>query len=158
MRKFELQSESRSSDFFWLFTEIFMSLCKWFSFLIDVCRDKTVKQKKDKKSCNDINSLKFQRKKVQPYNSFCHFWFLNDLNRIFPLKAMAKCLECVNNCLHFLNLCKPKESINNTKTSSSNDSTKLLNMSKHYTLMLPTRPKPDDEIRIKAKLKDRPKE
>lgn len=71
---------------------------------------------------------------------------------------MGDCLERVNNCLQFLNLCKPKEPTNNNNQSSTSDvSQKLVNMSKYFTLMLPTRPKVNDEIRIKAKLKERPK-
>lgn len=72
---------------------------------------------------------------------------------------MGDCLERVNNCLQFLNLCKPRESTNNNQNTTKDDSSnRLINMSKYYTLVLPTRPKINDEIRIKAKLKERPKE
>jgi hypothetical protein len=72
---------------------------------------------------------------------------------------MGDCVKLVNNCFEFLNLCKPKDSTNNTNSASEDSSSqKLIKMSKFYTLVLPTKPKIGDEIRIKAQLKPNPRE
>lgn len=80
---------------------------------------------------------------------------------------MTECVKLLNNCLELFTLCKPKDSssINNNDTTNRNtDNTqvegeKLIpDMSSLFTLILPTRPKFGDEIRVKAKLKERPKQ
>ncbi|KAG5681779.1 hypothetical protein PVAND_011187 [Polypedilum vanderplanki] len=75
---------------------------------------------------------------------------------------MENCLKTVNNCLDIFTSCIPKDTNNSNNSTAvnnpnNNSSYKLPKMS-YYTLHLPTRPKVDDEIRIKAKLKERPKE
>jgi hypothetical protein len=81
--------------------------------------------------------------------------------KIFPLEttAMENCLKTVNNCLDIFTSCIPKDTNDSAAVNNpnNNSSYKLPKMS-YYTLHLPTRPKVDDEIRIKAKLKARPKE
>jgi len=70
---------------------------------------------------------------------------------------MDDCLERVNNCLHIFTSCLPKDN-NQSNSTNLNNYTKSPKMNDFFTLMLPTRPKIDDEIKIKAKLKERPKE
>lgn len=135
-------------------------VCKLISSVIDVIR----KSNRTKiTSCKEKIQLKFQRKKKYARDkslSQISSWTIDLICFSFETKNMGECLECVNNCLQFLNLCKPKDSTNNTKPSTSNDSAtkQLINMNKDFTLLLPTRPKVNDEIRIKAKLKQQPKE
>ena len=76
----------------------------------------------------------------------------------FPWKVMEDCLERVNNCLHIFCSCLPKDNNNQSNSTNLNNYTKAPKMNDYFTLMLPTRPKIDDEIKIKAKLKQRPKE
>ncbi|CAG9804778.1 unnamed protein product [Chironomus riparius] len=71
---------------------------------------------------------------------------------------MEDCLERVNNCLHIFTSCLPKDNNNQSNSTNLNNYTKAPKMNDYYTLMLPTRPKIDDEIKIKAKLKHRPTE
>lgn len=82
-------------------------------------------------------------------------------NYLHSHEKMAEILKFLNNCLEIFNLCKPKDSP--TTNNSSNKTTdlegeKLIDMSDYFTLILPSRPKFGDEIRVKAKLKERPKE
>jgi hypothetical protein len=87
---------------------------------------------------------------------------------------MDSCLKSVNNCLELFTSCVPKDN-NNTSTNNNssnkkgnddensnlttnNNSTNPPEMNNFFTLLLPVRPKVDDEIRIQAKLKERPKE
>lgn len=70
---------------------------------------------------------------------------------------MDDCLERVNNCLHIFTSCIPKDNSNNS-TNLNNSNKTPPKMNNYYTLTLPTRPKIDDEIKIKAKLKENPKE
>lgn len=70
---------------------------------------------------------------------------------------MSEFVRMLNNCLEIFNSCKPKDSTNNNSTKNP-ESEKILEMSEQFTLHLPKRPKFGDEIRIKAKLKQQPKE
>lgn len=74
---------------------------------------------------------------------------------------MEDCLESVNNCFKFFTSCKSKDTNQDTNQDASiplQSQNSSRNMSTFYTLQLPTRPKVNDEIRIKAKLKQHPKE
>lgn len=72
---------------------------------------------------------------------------------------MEDCLERVNNCLHIFTSCIPKDNSNSTTNiNSPTTKTQPIKMNDYFTLTLPTRPKIDDEIKIKAKLKESPKE
>lgn len=83
-----------------------------------------------------------------------------------PKKIMSELVKLLNNCLELFTLCKPKDSssTNNDTSNRNTDNTqvegeKLIpDMSDYFTLILPARPKFGDEIRVKAKLKERPKQ